>query len=98
MAPAETVLHLFGSSRADGIAPFTVLSCDNLQGNGDVARQAVTSFARLVDPELARWMRELHEASAAAADIMKAGGNAVEAMVADPRPSKRYRIYARSNA
>jgi len=42
--------------RAAGLAPFTVLSCDNLQGNGVFARQAVTGFARLVDAELADWI------------------------------------------
>ena len=44
--------------RAAGVAPFTVLSCDNLQGNGHYARQAVVGFARLVDPELAAWIDE----------------------------------------
>lgn len=42
--------------RAAGIAPFTILSCDNLQGNGAVARTAVVSFARLVDDALAAWV------------------------------------------
>jgi len=39
-----------------GIPPFTVLSCDNLQGNGDVARDTVVGFARMVDPDLAAWI------------------------------------------
>lgn len=39
------------------VAPFTVLSCDNLQGNGDNARQTVSGFAQLVDPDLADWIR-----------------------------------------
>jgi mannitol-1-phosphate/altronate dehydrogenase len=42
--------------RAAGIPPFTVLSCDNLQGNGSVARTAVVSFARLGDASLAAWI------------------------------------------
>ena len=42
--------------RDAGAAPFTVMSCDNLQGNGDYARQAVVGFARLTDPELAAWI------------------------------------------
>ncbi|HET9022920.1 MAG TPA: mannitol dehydrogenase family protein [Ornithinibacter sp.] len=42
--------------RAAGLPPFTVLSCDNLQGNGHYARQAVVGFARLLDPELAGWI------------------------------------------
>lgn len=42
--------------RAAGVAPFTVLSCDNLQGNGDVTRQTVTRFAALLDEDLADWI------------------------------------------
>lgn len=42
--------------REAGLAPFTVLSCDNLQGNGTVCRQTVVGFARLVDPALADWI------------------------------------------
>ena len=38
------------------IVPFTVMSCDNLQGNGTLARTAFTSFARLRDPELGDWI------------------------------------------
>ena len=42
--------------RAAGVPPFTVLSCDNVQGNGHVARLALTSFARRRDPGLADWI------------------------------------------
>ena len=42
--------------RRAGHPPFTVLSCDNLPGNGHVARTAVTSFARLRDAALAAWI------------------------------------------
>jgi mannitol 2-dehydrogenase len=38
--------------------PFTVVSCDNLAGNGDVARTAFTTFAREADPDLADWMQQ----------------------------------------
>ncbi len=44
--------------RAAGIAPFTVMSCDNQRDNGAVARIAVTGFARAHDPELARWIED----------------------------------------
>jgi mannitol 2-dehydrogenase len=42
--------------REEGTAPFTVLSCDNIPGNGEVARRMMTAFARLKDPGLADWM------------------------------------------
>ncbi|WP_273691761.1 mannitol dehydrogenase family protein [Ketogulonicigenium vulgare] len=42
--------------RAGGAGPVTVLSCDNLQGNGEIARAAITGFARRVDPALADWI------------------------------------------
>lgn len=47
--------------RAEGAAPFTVMSCDNLPGNGDVAKRMIVAFARLQDEHaggepLAAWM------------------------------------------
>jgi mannitol 2-dehydrogenase len=44
--------------RKRGVPPFTVLSCDNLQHNGDVARKAVIGFAGRRDPVLARWLAD----------------------------------------
>ncbi|RCW40995.1 mannitol 2-dehydrogenase [Halopolyspora algeriensis] len=44
--------------RADGVEPFTVLSCDNIQGNGEVAQRMLDAFARLRDPELASWIEQ----------------------------------------
>ena len=42
--------------RDGGHGPFTGLSCDNLQGNGAILRQTVTSLARMSDPSLADWI------------------------------------------
>jgi mannitol 2-dehydrogenase len=42
--------------RDAGRAPFTVMSCDNLPDNGDVAKRMICAFARLKDPALADWM------------------------------------------
>ncbi|MGR6963311.1 mannitol dehydrogenase family protein [Geodermatophilus sp. URMC 61] len=42
--------------RDRGLAPFTVVSCDNIQHNGDVARRSFAAFARLRDPELGAWV------------------------------------------
>ena len=44
--------------RTQGTPPFTVMSCDNIQGNGNVARKALVSFARLKDADLAAWISE----------------------------------------
>lgn len=44
--------------RQQGLLPFTILSCDNLQGNGNIARKMVTAYAELRDPELGRWIAE----------------------------------------
>jgi mannitol 2-dehydrogenase len=43
--------------RAQGIPPFTVVSCDNIPGNGDLARSSYAAFAALRDPELGEWVR-----------------------------------------
>lgn len=42
--------------KAKGIAPFTVMSCDNVPHNGVVARNAVVGLAKLSDPALAEWI------------------------------------------
>jgi mannitol 2-dehydrogenase len=42
--------------KSRGIAPFTVMSCDNVPGNGHVTRNAVVGYARLIDPALADWI------------------------------------------
>ena len=42
--------------RTRGGGPLSCLSCDNLQGNGHILHQTVTSLARLSDPGLADWI------------------------------------------
>lgn len=53
----KTVFGLIAAAlarrRAEGIAPFTVMSCDNIPHNGVVARSAVAGLARMSDPALA---------------------------------------------
>ncbi len=47
--------------RAAGVVPFTIQSCDNLPHNGDLAKVAFVSFAKLVDLDLGAWIeREVH--------------------------------------
>jgi mannitol 2-dehydrogenase len=44
--------------RERGLEPFTVMSCDNIPGNGHMAQQVFGAFAALRDPELGRWVGE----------------------------------------
>ena len=41
-----------------GVPPFTVMSCDNIPGNGHVTQNAVAGLAELINPALAAWVRE----------------------------------------
>lgn len=50
------IVEALARRRAADIAPFTVMSCDNIQGNGTLARHVITDFARLRDPELGAWI------------------------------------------
>ncbi|AOO83939.1 mannitol dehydrogenase family protein [Bosea vaviloviae] len=47
--------------KADGLAPFTAMSCDNLPHNGKVLRGLIRDFAALRDDTLAQWI-EAHGA------------------------------------
>ncbi|MFN3294098.1 MAG: mannitol dehydrogenase family protein, partial [Gemmobacter sp.] len=44
--------------QAAGLAPFTVLCCDNLPDNGRVVRGVVLDLARRLDPGLAAWIED----------------------------------------
>lgn len=54
-APGLLVAAL-AARRAAGLAPFTVLSCDNLPANGRATHAVLARFAALRDPELGRWV------------------------------------------
>src|SRR5690242_9763987 len=42
--------------RERDVPPFTIMSCDNIQGNGDAARRSFVAYATLRDPDLGAWM------------------------------------------
>ncbi|MEO9893045.1 mannitol dehydrogenase family protein [Aurantibacter sp.] len=44
--------------RDENLPAFTIMSCDNIEHNGDVARKMVLAFARRQDPELAEWITQ----------------------------------------
>lgn len=65
LAPGAVPRTVFGlvtaaleRRRRDGRPPFTIMSCDNLAGNGALAREAFSAFAELRDPELGSWLRQ----------------------------------------
>ena len=59
-APPATTFGLVTEAlvrrRTRGVPPFTIMSCDNIQGNGHVAAKMFTAYARLRDPELGEWV------------------------------------------
>lgn len=44
--------------RKQGLAPFTILSCDNIQHNGDMLRKMLLTFAKKQDMKLAEWIEK----------------------------------------
>ncbi|MCU1587760.1 MAG: mannitol dehydrogenase family protein, partial [Frankiales bacterium] len=53
----DMLVSALGRRRAAGLPPFTVLSCDNIEENGVVAKAAVARFADVIDTELGSWIR-----------------------------------------
>jgi fructuronate reductase len=56
--PLGRLVSALAGRRDAGAGPIAVVSCDNLSGNGDVARRAVTGMAEAWDSELALWIGE----------------------------------------
>ncbi|MET9199657.1 mannitol dehydrogenase family protein [Gordonia sp. NPDC003585] len=50
------VTEALSRRRDRGIESFTVMSCDNIAGNGHMARATFLAYARLRDAELAAWI------------------------------------------
>jgi len=50
------IVEAYSRRRAAGAPAFTSLSCDNIQHNGGVLREAVLTLARLRDPALSAWI------------------------------------------
>jgi fructuronate reductase len=60
-APRSAIGYLvrgLAQRRAGKGGPLTLLSCDNLPANGRALERAVSGFASLVDPDLARWIAD----------------------------------------
>ncbi len=52
------VTEALNRRRSRGLKSPTIVSCDNISGNGNMARQAFTSYAGRSNPALAQWMDE----------------------------------------
>ena len=52
------IVEALARRRANGTAPFTLLSCDNLPSNGETLKRVVTRFAELRDAGLGRYIGE----------------------------------------
>jgi mannitol 2-dehydrogenase len=50
------IVEALARRRERGTTPFTIMSCDNIQGNGDVARRSFVAYATLRDAELGSWV------------------------------------------
>ncbi|GKX51475.1 D-mannonate oxidoreductase [Budvicia aquatica] len=55
---AGTIVEALYRRRARGLAPFTVLSCDNIPENGHIVKQAVLDLAKARDRDLAEWIEQ----------------------------------------
>ncbi len=53
---AGVIVEALARRKAAGLAPFTVMSCDNMPENGHVTRNVISAFARAVNAELADWI------------------------------------------
>jgi mannitol-1-phosphate/altronate dehydrogenase len=51
------IVEALRQRRDRGVAPFTIVSCDNLQRNGETLRRAVLTYADLINPGLAAYIR-----------------------------------------
>ncbi|WP_457300571.1 mannitol dehydrogenase family protein [Phyllobacterium sp. P5_D12] len=52
------IVEALARRRANSVAPFTLLSCDNLPSNGETLKRVVTRFAELRDAALGRYIGE----------------------------------------
>eukprot|EP00977_Amphora_coffeiformis_P022947 scaffold11978_cov153-Amphora_coffeaeformis.AAC.4 len=52
------IVHALIQRRDNGQPPFTVMSCDNVPGNGDVCQQVTVGLAKAIDAELGQWIDE----------------------------------------
>ncbi|GAA2509906.1 mannitol dehydrogenase family protein [Winogradskya humida] len=52
------IVEALARRRERGQQPFTIMSCDNIQGNGHVAKRSFVAYATLRDPALGAYVQE----------------------------------------
>lgn len=52
-----SMIQALRKRRDAGMEGFTCMSCDNLQGNGDILKQTILGLATAQDPALAEWIQ-----------------------------------------
>jgi mannitol 2-dehydrogenase len=52
------LLEALNRRRERGLDPFTAMSCDNIQSNGDVLKKMLLTFAELREPALSKWLSD----------------------------------------
>lgn len=76
------LLAAIARRREQGLAPLTVMSCDNIPGNGDVAQATTVGLAELTSPGLAQWIgREMAFPNSMVDRITPATGERERALV-----------------
>ena len=53
-----SMIQALQKRKSDGMNGFTCLSCDNLQGNGDILKQTILGLAKAQDSKLADWIQD----------------------------------------
>jgi mannitol 2-dehydrogenase len=52
------LLEALNRRRERDLGPFTAMSCDNIQSNGDVLKKMLLAFAELREPALSKWLSD----------------------------------------
>ena len=50
------LIEALNRRRERGQSPFTIMSCDNVQSNGEISKRMLLAFAELRDPALRNWL------------------------------------------
>ncbi len=69
--------------KAAGIAPFAVMSCDNLPSNGETVKRIVSRFAQLRDAEPGQWVADVAFPGTMVDRIVPSTTDADRAMIAE---------------